>query len=214
LPRRRCSSATRASSAALAATSLALAFRSWSISIAWTTTVASRSRSGEESAASWTTSSQPACPWAGFTATPVTGLSSSPLLPSTTTLNRGPAPGHVWPDRGLVASALCTGRAAATAQDARVPTPRRYPTATTACCRLSRAPAANTWPNRSAPTPRGPGPPARPPPAAASANLSCHVSPGQALIAKLQDLLGGGGIGGAATHGDHGPGSCWLTVLQ
>jgi hypothetical protein len=56
LPRRRSSSATRAASAALAAASLALASRSWSITIAWTATVASRSRSGEEITASWTTS--------------------------------------------------------------------------------------------------------------------------------------------------------------
>jgi hypothetical protein len=40
----------------LAATSLALASRNWSITIAWTATVASRSRSGEKIAASWTTS--------------------------------------------------------------------------------------------------------------------------------------------------------------
>jgi hypothetical protein len=46
LPRRRSSSATRAASAALAATRLALAWRSWSITIAWTATVASRSRFG------------------------------------------------------------------------------------------------------------------------------------------------------------------------
>ncbi len=56
LPRRRSSSATRACNAALAATNLALAWRNWSITIAWTATVASRSRSGEEIAASWTTS--------------------------------------------------------------------------------------------------------------------------------------------------------------
>jgi len=63
LPRRRSNSATRASSvairracSALAATRLALAWRNWSITIAWTATVASRSPVGEEIQASWTTS--------------------------------------------------------------------------------------------------------------------------------------------------------------
>jgi hypothetical protein len=62
LPRRRSSSATRAASAALASTSLALASRNWLITIAWTATVASRSRSGEEITASWTTSSHARLP--------------------------------------------------------------------------------------------------------------------------------------------------------
>jgi hypothetical protein len=38
------------------------------------------------------------------------------------------------------------------------------------------------------------------------ADLFCHLTPGQALIMKLQDLLCGGGMSGrgAATHGDAG----------
>jgi hypothetical protein len=75
LPRRRSSSATRASRAALAVTSLALATRSSAITVAWTATVASRSASGEGIAASWTTSGQARLPWASlhsYTSSPPT----------------------------------------------------------------------------------------------------------------------------------------------
>jgi hypothetical protein len=55
-----------------------------------------------------------------------------------------------------------------------VPAPRRSRTAATASRRLSRAPAANTWPNRSAPAPRGPGRSARACRAAASATSAAR----------------------------------------
>jgi RibD C-terminal domain len=58
----RSSSATRASSAALAATRLALAARSSAMTAAWTATVASRSGSGDRITASRTTSGQARLP--------------------------------------------------------------------------------------------------------------------------------------------------------
>ena len=63
-----------------------------------------------------------------------------------------------------------------------------------------------------------PGPPVAAPGTGNShIDLFCHLSPGQALVTQLQDLLCGGGMSGrtAATHGDAGTsGAVGSTVLQ
>jgi hypothetical protein len=70
-------------------------------------------------------------------------------LPCSCAFPRHRPGGHSLEDCHRLPTAL-SAACSATAQGAAVPEPRRSRTAATACCWLSREPAANTWSNRSA----------------------------------------------------------------